>query len=326
MAVIIGGIGNNVDKDSFIFADNEDNYIFGDAFSTGNPDGVREVGGFLNREGGHDVIMGGNAIDNVLGDAWVITSYGQGGSDWIHGARGDDNLFGDSFTMIGHAKGGGDLVFGGWGHDNLFGDAFEMWDCAAGSADRLYGGQGDDRLFGDSFTMKAMARGGRDQLNGGDGQDNLFGDAYEMGGRAWGQNDKLEGGAGNDNLFGDGFEAGVTYKAFDVRGGDDVLIGGTGNDALWGDFANVDGNVIGGKDVFVFGQNSGFDLIGDFECGKDLIDIRGCGMGDFSDLTLVDNGSSAVLVLLDSTGKNQILVQTLGQDPLHLSASDFLVA
>jgi Ca2+-binding RTX toxin-like protein len=350
MAIIIGGSGKAANASDFIFGDDQDNYIFGDRHTAGNPDGVESVGGFLNGRGGHDVIMGGSAIDNVLGDAWVITAHGQGGSDRIDGRRGDDNLFGDAFTICGKAEGGGDQLFGGWGHDNLFGDAFEMsnqaqggadnlygglgadnlfgdayemWDRAWGTADHLYGGQGDDRLFGDAFTMAHMARGGRDHLSGGDGQDNLFGDAYEMSGHAWGQNDELEGGAGNDNLFGDGFEAGIANRALDVRGGDDVLIGGTGNDALWGDFASVDGNVIGGKDVFVFGQNSGFDLIADFEHGKDKIDIRGCGIDDFADLTLFDNGSSAVTISFDS--HSGVLVQNSSQSLLLLNSSDFIM-
>jgi Ca2+-binding RTX toxin-like protein len=353
MAVIIGGVGDDPWPDNFIVADDEDNYIFGDAFSTGNPDGVWAVGGYLNREAGHDIVIGGSAQDNVLGDAWVITSRGVGGADRLHGFRGADNLFGDSFSMIGKSQGGGDQLFGGWGHDNLFGDAFElhhqsqgandnlfgdlgrdnlfgdayeMWDRAWGSADQLFGGQGDDRLFGDSYTMADQARGGRDKLNGGDGHDSLFGDAYEMSGRAFGQNDKLEGGAGRDSLFGDAFEAGIGARAVDVRGGDDVLIGGSGNDALWGDFANVDGKVSTGRDIFMFHQGSGQDLILDFEVGKDLIDIRDYGFAGFADLTLVDNGSSAVAVLLDPSGHNQILVQNLVQSPLELTARDFLVA
>jgi Ca2+-binding RTX toxin-like protein len=169
-------------------------------------------------------------------------------------------------------------------------------------------------------------RGARDQLDGGDGRDILYGDAHAMSGWVLGENDTLEGGAGRDTLFGDAATAGIGAEALGVRGGDDFVIGGAGGDLLWGDFADVDGRVTGGRDSFIFGEDSGADQVLDFEPGKDVLDIRAYGFESFSDLTLIGNGSPAVTILLDDTGRNQILVQTLSQDPLTLAAGDVLVA
>jgi Ca2+-binding RTX toxin-like protein len=70
-----------------------------------------------------------------------------------------------------------------------------------------------------------------------------------------GGNDSIRGLDGHDRLFG--------------ASGKDTLIGGTGNDVLRGDKA-------GGThyaDVFVFGGNSGKDVVADFDVNKDLLQI-----------------------------------------------------
>jgi Ca2+-binding RTX toxin-like protein len=73
--------------------------------------------------------------------------------------------------------------------------------------------------------------------------------------------DKLFGLGGNDKLFG--------------KGGDDKLDGGTGNDRLDGGTGNdtLTGGTGKFKDTFVFGKNSGKDVITDFDVKKDVIEI-----------------------------------------------------
>lgn len=94
-----------------------------------------------------------------------------------------------------------------------------------------------DALGGDDVVH---GRGGGDDLQGGDGADTLLGGD----GR-----DLVQGGAGDDRLFGEG--------------GDDRLAGGAGRDTLAGGT---------GRDVFVM-DGAGFDLIADFEGGRDVIDL-----------------------------------------------------
>ena len=81
--------------------------------------------------------------------------------------------------------------------------------------------------------------------------------------------DDLEGRGGNDELFG--------------GPGHDLIIGGSGTDRIYGDEGNDD--LIGGdlennnlvpdgeSDVFVIGDNTGHDVIEDFETGIDQIEI-----------------------------------------------------
>ncbi len=95
-----------------------------------------------------------------------------------------------------------------------------------------------------------------DVLNGRGGNDILFGRS---------DGDILRGGDGNDVLFG--------------QGGDDRLIGGRGDDLLSGGT---------GDNTFVFGFNSGEDVITDFTSDVDrdenIIDVRGYGIKSFADL------------------------------------------
>ncbi len=105
-------------------------------------------------------------------------------------------------------------------------------------ADVIYGNQGSDVLYGNL---------GADRLFGGLDNDSLFGgqDADMVYGNQGA--DAVYGNFGNDTLFG--------------GQGDDTLYGGQGDDVLNGNLGNdvLYGNL--GADRFVFGANSGADLI-----------------------------------------------------------------
>ena len=90
-----------------------------------------------------------------------------------------------------------------------------------------------DLLRGGDGDDTLRGKRGEDVLFGNDGNDRLFGN---------GNDDELWGGDGNDRLKG--------------GSGDDLLDGGAGNDRLWGGR---------GEDTFVFGSDSGHDVIEDFE-------------------------------------------------------------
>lgn len=87
-------------------------------------------------------------------------------------------------------------------------------------------------------------------------------------------------GGGGDNTIDGSNEADLLGggKGDDIvrgLGGDDVLRGGKGNDRLIG--GEGDDVLNGGKgnyqDVFVFGPNSGQDVVADFQVGKDKLEI-----------------------------------------------------
>lgn len=101
------------------------------------------------------------------------------------------------------------------------------------------GTSGNDTIIGKSFADMLFGRGGNDILSGRGGDDTI------IGGRG---KDKLFGGDGNDTLIG--------------GGGRDKLYGGTGNDLLTGG---------AGADRFVFGAQSGKDVITDFSTSNDLL-------------------------------------------------------
>jgi Ca2+-binding RTX toxin-like protein len=120
-------------------------------------------------------------------------------------------------------------------------------------ADAIYGNQGRDVLYGNL---------GADRLFGGQDDDSVFGgqDADMVYGNQGA--DAVYGNFGNDSLFG--------------GQGDDTLYGGQGDDLLNGNLGNdlLIGNL--GADRFVFGADSGADLILGFDrAGGDRLVFSG---------------------------------------------------
>lgn len=218
---------------------------------------------------------------------------GTGGQDRLVGGRGDDVLSGgagDDDLRAGH---GDDELSGGAGDDKLFGRlGNDRLDGGAGDDD-LKGGTGDDELFGGAGNDVLTGGRGRDSLDGGDGDDVLGGGRGE---------DFLSGGAGNDRLEGGG------------RG--DRLFGGDGNDRLDGGAGNDELTGGEGADSFVFENNSGVDVITDFEDGVDAIEFMIQSFG-FDDLSIFQQGDDAVV---EHEGGKIVLQNT---DASDLDQSDF---
>jgi VCBS repeat-containing protein len=76
--------------------------------------------------------------------------------------------------------------------------------------------------------------------------------------------------------------------------GDDILIGGGGNDILIGSQGNDVMTGGGGNDLFVFGAQSGVDVITDFQIGHDLLQLT----GDVSFGGITYSGADTVVNLL----------------------------
>lgn len=120
-----------------------------------------------------------------------------------------------------------------------------------------------------------------------------------------GGNDVIRGFGGNDKLVGDA--------------GRDRLAGGRGDDILTGDNA-ANGSF---RDVFVFGGNSGRDVITDFEVGKDILEIARGLNGIKSAHDVIDHarqkGSDVVIDLGDG---NKLTLKNVDLDHLKKHPGD----
>ena len=141
----------------------------------------------------------------------------------------------------------------GPGSNTVYGNALNNLLNGGAGNDLLLGALGNDVLLGGTGSDTLYGGQGLDVLFGGQGNDLLSGD---LGADTLSGNrglDLLLGGQGNDTLYG--------------GQGDDVLSGDAGNDVLSGDL---------GADRYVFGPNSGADLVLGFNQAEgDRLDLQG---------------------------------------------------
>lgn len=219
------------------------------------PDGgpfVGQISGGIRMGDGNDTVINNGTLTDVLlgsGDdiyyveTAVRTTGLALGSDAgiakaVKGGSGNDELIGGFWNdkLFGGAD--NDLIGGQGGNDKLYGD--EGLDTIWGGSgnDKIYGGDGNDHLFGED---------GNDQIWGGAGSEYVFGDAG---------NDRIYGGTGDDLLSGDD-----GHDSIDGGVGNDRIDGGEGRDTLTGG---------SGADSFEFRNNTGRDIITDFEAGDTI--------------------------------------------------------
>ena len=204
------------------------------------------------------------------------------------GGAGDDTITGNGAKNIIDGGAGNDLIDGGAKRDIITGGLGNDIIYGGTGNDKLYGNAGDDTLIGEEGKDRLIGGDGNDTLDGGSGNDKLAGQRGS---------DILNGGAGNDTLLGGGHA--------------DVLDGGTGDDHYHGG---------GGRDTFVFGDDSGSDVIRAFQNNKDKIDLSSkTGVSSFSDLTITQDGTSAVIDFGDGS-----LVTLWNTDISVLDTSDFV--
>ncbi|HEX2527166.1 MAG TPA: calcium-binding protein [Geminicoccus sp.] len=288
--------------------------------------------------GGSDYLVGTGSHTRLVGDAFSMSDHARGGNDLLDNSSGGvASIVGDSGdTMSGSARGGDDWLIGGKMDDILLGDGLNIVginivDSARGGSDVLFGGAGNDELIGDAFSIGGHTRGGDDLLIGGAGNDVLEGDATYLisnaQGNARGGSDALIGGAGEDRLVGD-----ADIVGDHTQGGNDYLVGGEGDDILFGDFdlqASIDegitdfSNIVRGADTFIFTPSSGLDNIGDFQSGKDTIDLSAYGITKFADLT-IETRAGATIIDLDKRAAN--INEITLDDIVSLRAGDFVFA
>ena len=215
---------------------------------------------------------------------------GTSSADNLAATNGDDDVIGLAGNDILNGRAGADTMLGGFGNDRYFLDQVgdHVIELEFQGSDQM------DATF--SFTSAghvergAVLGGGAVDITGNALDNFITGSALTNG---------LTGEDGRDRLI-----------AFD---GDETLNGGLDNDVLEG------GN---GADAFVFGSNSGIDLITDFEVGEDLLDIQPLGIA-FADMTIVD-GPLGALVIFDLSPGSVDLVQLQGVSAADLRLASFL--
>ncbi|MBT6138072.1 MAG: calcium-binding protein [Rhodospirillaceae bacterium] len=208
------------------------------------------------------------------------------GEDLVGGDDDDSMTGGDGDDTL--SGGAGNDVIDGDGGDELDDDEL---DDDEGDNDALLGNQGDDTVAGGD---------GNDFVHGGRDNDVLFGNQGS---------DAMFGGHGNDVMHG-----GQASDAMFGGDGNDVINGGVGDDMLAGG---------AGEDVFLFGPNTGNDIVADFEVGADLLAISAdAGISSISDLspTEIANGAGTLLTL--SEGNTITLV---GIEPSELGAGSVVL-
>jgi serralysin len=280
------------------------------------------------------VLTDSSYIANVFGDAERMDGHTWGGNDTITADHGRIfSLYGDAKTMTDKARGGDDIISSltlGFtvNSTSAYGDAEALSGDSRGGNDSIMGSRAGslvatNTLYGDG-SLSDKAKGGNDTVVGGSSdqydagvRNILYGDG-SLSDKAMGGDDTVIGGSSTlrydsarNTLYGDGSLSDT------AKGGNDVLISGTGApDQMWGDGEKLGLDVKTGSDRFVFAPGNGVDVIGDFESGKDDIDLTAfgnAGIHSFDDLTLaltdmgtvIDFGSDNSVTVLGVTALSE---------------------
>jgi Ca2+-binding RTX toxin-like protein len=272
-----------------------------------------------------DVFFGGDANDNVFGEAGV---------DFLFGGGGDDNLDGGNDVDFLVGEDGNDRLVGGFGDDLLNGGA---------GADILIGGAGFDTVT----YINAQPVGGQGvtvdlsdaSLNRGDAAGDSFSsiEAFTLSSfndtffGAGGDDIVVSGGLGNDFISG-----GLGNDRLDGGDGDDQLKGESGNDTLIGGVGND--FIIGGAGADFIDGGDGFDTVSyaDFRTGPVVVNLVDPtqNTGDAAGDVIVNveafllNGSDDVFVgsdgnyFVDGEGGDDIINGGAGNDTLIGDSGD----
>jgi Ca2+-binding RTX toxin-like protein len=245
-------------------------------------------------EGGLDHYI---SIENVVGTDFADTLMGNGSDNVLTGGKGLDTLYGYGGQDILVAQVDDRLVDGGTGIDNLvleYGQGFTTVTLNDDGSGSIVSAAGTVQLKGIENVEVQWVLSSPDPTQR---QVVLTGN-------------KL----GNMLIGGNGVS--------------DVIDGGDGSDTLVGGHADLNGM---GHDTFVFHHGASHpnqhDVIGDFEPGVDVIDLRDTPVQDFNDLFtpgdryMVDT-SAGVVIHTSDNAHTSILLQGVSSN--QLSQSDFL--
>ncbi|MDH4583202.1 tandem-95 repeat protein, partial [Pseudomonas sp. BN415] len=225
---------------------------------------------------GNDLVQGGAGNDTLIGGAGNDTLTGDDGDDQLDGGDGIDTLQGGA---------GNDSLLGGASNDSLAGgDGNDLLDGGAGS-DTMAGGGGDDTYVVAQATdiVNEGAGAGSDTVR--------VSIAYTLGANL--ENLEL---TGTSNLAGTGNELDNRLTG---NSGRNTLNGGAGNDWMAGRQGN---------DTYVYGPNSGHDVIdnsGGLATDVDTLQLTGLNPIDVrflktgNDLVMLVYGTLQTLTVKD---------------------------
>ena len=307
----IRNIRNFVRDNSFLSVKKESN------FSLLNNTLIGDAKTMSHSQGGNDVISLGNDFVNSVGtlNSGVYINSTDTTTVLINYTIDNNNLYGDAETMS-YCKGGNDTLSIGVG---IVGDSHLALDIK------------NNTLYGDANTMK-RSQGGDDKLTGADGEGSvtyLYGDAKFTDGKSGAGNDTLISGHGNDHMWGDFGSYSHRVDLHDDEEDDDRNERHSGHDDDHHDSEYEDDspaiyvNYSTGKDIFVFGENNGNDIIYDFQRGLDKIDLRSLGGIDgIDDFTITSSLTQSSDRVIDFGNGNSITLIGVSE----LSANDFMFA
>lgn len=261
----------------------------------------------------NDHFNGKAGVDTLVSDhAWGTTIT----FDMTSGEVLDGVTVLDTFSNIENLTVGGGADVIGDAHDNVIKildtGSDHNNDIEAGAGDDIVkAGIGDDWVFGNRGDDKLYGGAGNDEMFGGKGRDKMFGGSGSddmSGGRG---RDTLKAGAGDDYL--DGNEGNDVLKG---GAGDDIIIAGLGDDILKGG---------SGADRFEFGEDSGSDVIRDFEDGIDVLQLASFGFVSAADALshFYEIGSASNDVVGFEYG--DVTIKIKGVDLADIDASDLLI-
>ena len=341
--VIDGGSNTNTETGPDLTGTPQDDELFG-------TDADETIDGLA----GDDLIDGGAGNDTLIGGAGNDTIREVSGDDQIFGGEGDDHIDAGSGNDLVDGGEGNDVLNGGYGNDELRGGTGNDYLNGYLGDDTLIGGSGNDRLIGDvgsdRYVITNESLADQDEIsegswNGGDidtlvfdgvdvdneivsivrdGYDLIF--SFQSGGtltlkQQW----QSLGGQTHMNI--DKIEVdGTTYDMPDYFAGSvdnlqdflnfSPIVSTIGNDTLTGGE---------GKDLFVFGENSGADIITDFSPAsrntqKDQIDLTHFRLSGFESLAIAANADGNAVIDLSNGDE----ITLLDVSPDELGSDDFL--
>jgi Ca2+-binding RTX toxin-like protein len=321
------GIGGDAAGDLFISIENILGSNTGDDVLTGDA-GTN----FFNGNGGNDTLVGGASADSLHGGEGDDTFDPGTGFDYVNGGGGIDTL-----DLRNSVEGVGvHLAYAAGFRGDALGDGIAGVENVKGTnlSDIFYGDTAGNVLEGYDGIDEFHGSAGADIHDGNQNRDTSYyrtsvegvtvtlsnsgASIVGLGGDATGDiqisiENIIGSDLGNDTLTGND-----DANFFNGNGGADVLDGRGGNDSLFGGFD------VATVDTFVFtGAGFGFDSIGDFVDGVDLIVFQGVpGVTSFDNLTISQLNAALAFVGVNGDANSGITVQ--GNGSVTLTASDFV--